>query len=136
MAITAQGAELKYGSTALLVEKMCPIKDVPEMYGAPEMIETTDLDNEQQTYIFGIATNGLKEFTANYDKVSHAAMKATSRTPGFYEIAISDGSTMTFQGEHVVGFPGAGVNGVLEQKIYIAPSTPITYVAGALEDFK
>lgn len=131
MSITAQGAILKYGATAVGVTKMCPIKDVPEMSGAPEMIETTTLDDDQKTYIFGVAENGLKEFTTNYDKTTYAALSTNSRTAGYYELALDDGSKFTWQGEHVVGFPGAGVNGVLEAKIYIAPSTKITYAAGA-----
>ena len=131
MAITAQGAELKYGPAEISVTKMCPIKDVPEMVGAPEMIEISDLDDEQKRYIFGIAENGLKEFTANYDKTIYAALVLNSRTPGFYEISLSDGATMTFQGEHVVGFPGGNNGAPLEIKIYIAPSTKVTFVAGA-----
>ena len=130
MAITAKGATLKYGTTALLVAKLCPIKDVPEMAGAPEMIEITDLDDEQKRYIFGVAENGLKEFTANYDKTTYAALVLNSRTPGFYEIALSDGAKMTFQGEHVVGFPGGNNGAPLEIKIYIAPSTKVTFVVG------
>lgn len=127
MPITAQGAELKYGATALALTKLCPIKEVPEMTGSPEMIETTTLDDDQKTYIFGVAENGLKEFTANYDKVTYLALVANSRTAGYYEIALSDGTVMTFQGEHVVGFPGGNNGSPLEMKIYIAPSTKILF---------
>lgn len=121
--ITTQGATLEYGATAETTAKMCPIKDIPEFGGAPELVEITDLDDDTQRYIFGVASNGLKEFTANYVKATYTGLVTTSRTPGFYEVGLSDGTTIKWQGEHVVGFPGAGVNGALEMKIYIACSS-------------
>lgn len=124
--ILSKGATLSAGEAAASVSKMCPIKDIPEMVGAPELVEITDLDDEQKRYIFGVMENGLKEFTANYVKATYTAIKATERTPQYYELELSDGTTMTWQGQHVVGFPGAGQGGVIEMKIYIAPSTAIT----------
>jgi len=124
--ILANGASLKSGATAEAVAKMCPIKDIPEMFGAPEMVEITDLDDDMKRYIFGVAENGLKEFTANYVKTTYTTLKSSERTSQYYELDLDDGTKMTWQGQHVVGFPGAGANGVLEMKIYIAPSTAIT----------
>jgi hypothetical protein len=124
--ILSNGAVHKHGATSEALTKMCPIKDIPEMFGAPELVEVTDLDDEMKRYIFGVAENGLKEFTANYVKATYTAIKETERTAGYYELDLDDGTKLTWQGQHVVGFPGAGSNGVLEMKIYIAPSTEIT----------
>jgi hypothetical protein len=124
--ILSNGAVLKQGATAEALTKMCPIKDIPEMIGAPEMVEVTDLDDDQKRYIFGVAENGLKEFTANYVKATWTTLKASERTAGYYELDLDDGTKFTWQGQHVVGFPGAGANGALEMKIYIAPSSVIT----------
>jgi hypothetical protein len=124
--ILSNGAVLKQGATAEATTKMCPIKDIPEMIGAPEMVEVTDLDDDQKRYIFGVAENGLKEFTANYVKATWTTLKASERTAGYYELDLDDGTKFTWQGQHVVGFPGAGANGALEMKIYIAPSSVIT----------
>lgn len=124
--ILSKGATLSAGATAENVTKMCPIKDIPEMIGAPELVEVTDLDDEQKRYILGVMENGLKEFTANYVKTTWTTLKATEKTDQYYELELSDGTTMTWQGQHVLGFPGAGQGGALEMKIYIAPSSAIT----------
>ena len=124
--ILSKGATLSAGATAAAVEKMCPIKDIPEMIGAPELVELTDLDDEQKRYLFGVMENGLKEFTANYVKATYTEIKGTERTDQYYELELSDGTTMSWQGQHVVGLPGAGQGSVIEMKIYIAPSSAIT----------
>ena len=122
---------LEYGATATTT-KLCPIKDYPDLGGAPEMLEITDLDDDTQRYILGVQTMGLMEFTANYNEALFTAITANSRTAGYYTLKFgADGidGIFTWQGQHVVYITGGGVNAPREMKIVIAPSTKVTPLA-------
>ena len=47
-------------------EKLCPIKNYPKLGGAPNQLETTDLEDESQTFINGVQSMDSMEFKANY----------------------------------------------------------------------
>ena len=126
------GTVLKYGSTAENVAKMCPIKDYPDLGGAPELLEVTDLDDDTQRFVLGVQSIGALEFTANYNEALFAAITANSRTAGYYELDFAtDGADgkFTWQGQHVVFVTGGGVNSPREMKIVIAPTTKVTPTA-------
>ena len=57
-------------------EKLIDIKDFPDLGGAPEMLETTTLSDNMQTYIPGIQSLDALEFTANYTKEDFTKLKA------------------------------------------------------------
>jgi len=122
------GTVLKYGATAETLVKLCAIKDYPDLGGAPEMIEITDLDDDTQRFLLGVQSIGAMEFTANYNKTDFTAITANSRTAGFYSLEFGaagvDGK-FTWQGQHVVYITGAGTNAPREMKITIAPSTKV-----------
>ena len=131
MAINTYGIELRFGESAEEVAKVVDIKDLPDMIGDPEMLETTTLSDAQVTNIPGIKSSDTLTFTCNYTKADFTAVNALASKPLFYELSFSDGSKFTWQGQHTCGLPGKGVNEVIEFTINIAASTPVEFSAEA-----
>lgn len=127
MAISSYNVVLKWGASATDVEKVVDIKDFPDMIGDPNMLETTTLSDSQQTYIPGIKSADMLQFTCNYTKEDFTAVNEEAETPLFYALEFSDGSKFTWQGQHTCGLPGKGVDEVLEFTVNIAPSTPVVF---------
>lgn len=124
-------------------EKLIDIKEFPDLGGAPEMLETTTLSDNMQTYIPGIQSLDALEFTANYTKEDFTKLKALEGQEKDYAVwfgGTSEGGTLTptgtdgkfeFKGQLSVFPVGGGVNEVVDMTITIAPSTPITVGADA-----
>lgn len=124
-------------------EKLIDIKDFPDLGGTPEMLETTTLSDGMQTYIPGIQSLDALEFTANYNLEDYKklkGMKGTEKHLAVWFGGIESGDTVTptgtdgkfkFKGQLSVYPVGGGVNEVVDMKITIAPSTPITLDEGA-----
>ncbi len=133
---------MKKATTGNTYEKLVDIKDFPDLGGAPEMLETTTLSDNMQTYIPGIQTLDSLDFTANYTKTDFTTLKALEGTETDYAVWLGgtgDGSTLTptgsegkfkFKGKLSVYPVGGGVNEVVDMNITIAPSTPIEVDAG------
>lgn len=140
MAISSYKAFLmqKTGTDTATYTKLIDIKDFPDLGGAPEMLETTTLSDEMQTYIPGIQSLDALEFTANYDKTDYDKLKKLEGVTNTYAVwfgGTKSGTTLTpdgsngkweFTGELSVYVKGAGTNEVVEMAISIAPSSPIT----------
>ena len=127
-AISTQGVTLKWGASAAS-SKVVDIKDFPDLGRAPEMLETTTLSDDTQTYILGIQGSDMMEFTANYTKTAYQTVLADAGKDMFYALEFGkNGSEGIFQwqGQHSAWVTGAGVNAVTEFKIGIAPSTKPT----------
>lgn len=117
--------------------KVIDIKEFPDLGGAPELIETTTLSDNMQTYIPGIQSLDSLEFTANYTKDEYENLKKLEGTEYDYAVWLGgtgEGSTLTptgdqgkfkFKGSLSVYVNGGGTNEVVEMTITIAPSTPI-----------
>ncbi len=132
MAISTYGVTLKWGTSESAVERKVDIKDFPDLGGSPEMLETTTLSDAVQTYILGIQSSDVMEFTANYTKQAYEDVLADANKELFYELEFGDnGSEGTFRwkGMHTVWVTGTGVNSVVDMKIGIAPSTKPELVA-------
>lgn len=124
-------------------KKLVDIKDFPDLGGSPEMLETTTLSDNMQTYIPGVQSLDALEFTANYTKTDFDSLKALENKEDEYAVwfgGTAGGDTITpdgkdgkfkFKGQLSVYPVGGGVNEVVDMKITIAPSTPITVDAGA-----
>ena len=137
MAISTYKIFLMKKSTSTY-EKLIDIKDFPDLGGSPEMLETTTLSDKMQTYIPGIQSLDALEFTANYTKEDFTKLKALEGVEN--EFAVWFGGTeeanvltptgtdgkFQFKGQLSVYPVGGGVNEVVDMKISIAPSTPIT----------
>lgn len=122
-------------------EKLVDIKEFPDLGGEPEMLETTTLSDNMQTYIAGIQSLDGLTFTANYDKKDFQTLKALEGKEEDYAVWFGgtgdagsltpDGSNgkFSFKGQLSVFPVGGGVNEVVDMSITIAPSTPITFAA-------
>ena len=119
-------------------EKLVDIKEFPDLGGSPEMLETTTLSDNMQTYIPGIQSLDALEFTANYTLADFKALKALDGVENDYAVwfgGTGEGDSLTptgsdgkfnFTGQLSVFPVGGGVNEVVDMTITIAPSTPIT----------
>lgn len=117
--------------------KLIDIKEFPNLGGEPEMLETTTLSDNMQTYIAGIQSLDAMSFTANYTLSDYKTLKKLEGKTVSYSVwfgGTGDGSTLTptgsegkfdFDGELSVYPVGGGVNEVVNMNITIAPSTPI-----------
>ena len=121
--------------------KLVDITEFPDLGGEPEMLETTTLSDNMQTYIAGIQSLDGLTFTANYDKEDFQTLKALEGKENDYAVWFGgtgdagsltpDGSNgkFSFKGQLSVFPVGGGVNEVVDMSITIAPSTPITFAA-------
>lgn len=130
MAISSYGVVLKWGTSSEAVAKKVDIKDFPDLFGDPNLLETTTLANKQQTYIPGILSSDMKAFTANYTAADFKACNDDADKDLYYSLEFSDGSKFTWQGKHTMGLPGKGVDEVIEMTINVVPSTDITFSQG------
>lgn len=129
-AISTYGVELRQGST-----KLIDIKSFPDLGGAPEMLETTTLSDNMNTYIAGIQSLDALEFEANYNKADYDKLKALEGKSQKYQVWLGkdgDQGKFEFTGELSVYVNGGGVNEVVNMTISIAPSTPIEPVTEGL----
>ena len=129
MAISTYGVQLMHKASGGTYEKLIDIKDFPDLGGAPEMLETTTLSDNMQTYIPGIQSLDALEFTANYTLTDYKKIKAMEGKDTAFAVWFgaegADGK-FNFNGQ-ISAFPvGGGVNEVVSMTISIAPSTPIT----------
>ena len=118
--------------------KVIDIKEFPDLGGAPEMLETTNLSNKMQTYIPGIQSLDSLEFTANYTLEDYKKLKQMEGSDKEFAIwfgGTESGDTVTptgtdgkfkFNGQLSVYVNGGGTNEVVEMTITIAPSTVIS----------
>lgn len=132
---------MKKGASADTYEKLVDIKEFPDLGGEPEMLETTTLSDNMQTYIAGIQSLDGLSFTANYDMTDFQKLKALEGKTDSYavwfggqesgDVVTPDGSNgkFEFDGQLSVYPVGGGVNEVVDMNISIAPSTPITFSA-------
>lgn len=125
-------------------EKLVDITSTPDLGGTPNMLETTTLSDDTQTFIPGIKQlgDGL-EFTANYTKENYEKLKDLEGQE--HEYAVWKGGTgnsittanptgedgkWKFKGQLTVFPTGGGVDEVFGLTINIAPSTAIEYDKG------
>ena len=134
MAISTYPIALKYDSSATETPNwtdVCDIKDFPDLGGSPDLLETTTLADSAKTYIAGIKDQQAIEFTANYDEDDMDAIALLTGTKKFqlwFGTAGASGK-FAFSGTISSYVVGAGVNEVVDMKVVIVPSTPITVVA-------
>lgn len=147
MAIRSNKAFLMVATTGspLNYSKLVDIKSTPDVGSAPNMLETTTLSDDMQTFIPGIIqldSSGL-QFTANYTKTDYNKLKTQqsydegTSGPAHYAIwfgvSSTDGSPdghdgkFSFDGRLTPTVNGVGVDEVVEMTISIAPATPIAF---------
>lgn len=130
MSISTQGIQLKWGAASASLTKKVDIKDFPDLIGDPNLLETTTLADAAQTYIPGIKSTDMLQFTINYDKDIYTSCKADEGKALYYSLEFADGSKFEWEGQHTMGLPGKGVDEVVEATLNIVPSTVINYTGG------
>ena len=118
--------------------KLVDIKDYGDLGGAPEMLETTTLSDNMQTYAEGIQSFDALEFTINYDLETYTRLMELREKEIEFAVwfgGTGDGENLVptgsegkfeFKGYLTPRVVGKGVNEVREAIISIAPSTPIS----------
>ena len=129
------GTFLKIGAASNSITKVCPIKSYPQLGGEPEQIETTDMEDDSQTFVPGVKQQESMAFTANYTKEYYAALKALEGKENVYELDFGDESgkdgVFSWKGQHVVYLNEGEVNGVREMTISATASTAISEESAA-----
>lgn len=128
-----------YNTTTSAYELLVPIKDYPDLGGAPDTIEDTDLSQTRtRTYIRGLQDSDNLEFTVNYNGMGEgtnwqAAKVAAEAGEQNYALwfgsngAIDDSKgAFYFPGELDAWLLGKGVNEAKEFVISITPTDGIT----------
>lgn len=127
-AVSTIGTILEVSSDGTTWEKLCKIKSYPALGGAPEQLETTDLEDEVQTSIPGVQSMDSMDFTANYTLPAYTAVKAKAMTPLKYRLSMGENGkdgVATWEGQHSVYVNEGEVNGVREMTISVSASTKI-----------
>ena len=112
--------------------QLCKIKTYPQLGGSPDQLETTDLEDEMQTFVDGVQKMDTMEFKANYTPEAYDAVQAAKPASGSvkdYELDFgSSGGNGVFKwsGTHSVYVNEGEVNGIREMTIVCTPSTKIT----------
>ncbi len=129
MATSTKGTVLKFGLTSVALTKVCPILSYPDMIGDPELLETTTLDDSQETNIPGIKGADILQFEANFDATIWGTLATNEGKAGYFSLefgtAGADGK-FTWQGSYTLGLPGHGVNEVRTMTINVVASTVVT----------
>lgn len=123
---------LKAGSSANSVTKLCKIKSYPDLGAAPDNLETTDLEDNQQTFVPGVRSLDQMEFTANYTPEAYSSVKSSANTEQYYALEMGSAGaqgTFTWTGQHDVYVNGGDVNAVREMTIVVTPSSSIAFSA-------
>ena len=127
-AVSTIGTVLETSEDGTTWEKLCKIKKYPALGGAPDQLETTDMEDESQTFILGVQSMDAMEFTANYMLESYKAVKAKAMKDLHYRLKMGkngkDG-VATWDGQHSVYINEGEVNGVREMTISASASTKI-----------
>ena len=120
-------------------EKLVDITEFPDIGTDPEMLETTTLSDDMQTFIVGIHGNESMNFNANYDHETYLKIKAFENQTRGYAVWFGGKKTpgspipeptgtagkFSFDGQLSIRITGGGVNEVRGMSITIAPSSVI-----------
>lgn len=127
-AVSTIGTVLKAGTDKSSLAQLCKIKSYPDIGGSADPLETTDLEDEEQTFVDGVRSRDAMEFTANYTKESFDAVKAKEGAEQKYQLEFGEAGAdgiFSWTGTHTVRVSGGEVNGVREMVITCTPSSKI-----------
>lgn len=128
-ALSTINTVLKVGPSGGALTKVTPIKTYPDLFGIPDTIEVTDLDDDQVKTIPGVRSSDSLEFSANYLHTTFDALKDLEDTDLDFEIDFgpngSDGK-FTWTGRLSVSISGGDVNSARDMTITVFPDSDIT----------
>lgn len=113
-------------------EKLCRIQSYPALGGAPEQLETTDMEDEAQTFVPGVQSMDAMEFSANYELDIYLEVKAKANKELSYRLSMGAGGVdgvVTWKGQHSVYINEGETNGTRNMTISVSPSTKIAVAA-------
>ena len=131
----ATGTDEINSSTAFT--KLVSIKAFPDLGGAPDQVEITDLDDDVQKFLLGVQSMSALEFTANYvpanyDKLTGTGEgNTTDHTDGTirnYCVAFGENGeygVFSWKGQLSVWVVGGGVNAAREMRISISAASKV-----------
>lgn len=131
-AVSTIGTILETSVDGTTWTKLCKIKSYPSLGGAPDQLETTDLEDDMQTFVPGVQSIDAMEFTANYTLTAFQAVLAKASTDLKYRLKMGDSGAdgvAKWDGQHSVYVNEGEVNGVREMTITVFPSTKIDIAA-------
>ena len=113
---------------------LLPIKEYPDLGGAPENVDVTTLSDKMRHYVPGVQDNDAFEFTCNYDPTDYSAIAALDGTETQFAVAFGKSTntyggngTFKFKGYASVYVNGGGVNDARDMTVTITPTTDITF---------
>lgn len=127
-AVSTIGTVLKAGADAASLAKLTRIKSYPDLGGAPEQLESTDMEDETQTFEDGVQQQEAMEFTANYTKEEYDKVKSSAGKQQKYQLEFGENGEdgiFSWAGKHSVRVTAGEVNGLREMVITVTPSTKI-----------
>lgn len=127
-AVSTINTVLKAGEAKASLAQLCKIKSYPDLGGAPEQLESTDLEDDTQTFVEGVQSLDSMEFTANYTKDAYDAVAESAGKEQKYQLEFGESGVdgiFSWSGTHSVRVTGGEVNGIREMVITCTPSSKI-----------
>ena len=115
--------------TATAFTKLTSIKDFPDLGGAPDQVEITDLDDDVQKVLLGVQSMSALEFTANYVPAEYDELSAMADGT-IRKFCVAFGNTgeygiFAWEGQLTVWVVGGGVNAAREMRISISAASKV-----------
>jgi hypothetical protein len=129
MASTTIGTYLGISTDGTAYNKLIPIKDFPDLGGAPDQVEITDLDDDVQKFLLGVQSMSALEFLANYIPANYDLVSGLADgTIRKFCVAFGDEGEygiFTWEGQVATWVVGGGVNAAREMRVSISASTKV-----------
>lgn len=129
MPSTTIGTYLGISTDGTTYSKLIPIKDFPDLGGAPDQVEITDLDDDVQKFLLGVQSMSALEFTANYIPANYDLVSGLcDGTIRKYCISFGDTGEygiFTWEGQIACWVTGGGVNASREMRISISATSKV-----------
>lgn len=129
MASTTMKTFLGIHKEGTAYQKLVPIKDFPDLGGAPEQVDITSLEDGATTSLLGVQATQTLEFLANYIPANYDLVSGLADgTIRKYCIAFGETGQygiFTWEGQLSTWVVGGGVNAPREMRISISTSTNV-----------
>lgn len=129
MASTTMKTYLGISTDGTSYKKLIPIKDFPDLGGAPDQVDITTLEDEATASLLGVQSMSTLEFLANYIPANYDLVSGLADGT-IRKFCIAFGETgqygiFTWEGQLSTWVVGGGVNAPREMRISISASTKV-----------
>ena len=129
MGLSTINTVLKLGGSRADAEQLCRITGYPNLRDDPDLIESTDFQDYEETYVPGVVTQSAMEFLANYNAEDFAKLTQDEhKLHQYYRLEMGpdgDDGIFVWLGSHGVKVNGMGVNEVRTMTITCIPESGI-----------